>query len=115
MRRPSSYIGADTTSATNIGLIYSASPVLIILLAAAFYGEAVSKLQIAGITLSLLGVIVIVCRADLDVLVNLAFTVGDLWILGGNDRLGGLQRPPAPPAERDGPVHPVRRDDPCRP
>ncbi|MBO6836995.1 MAG: DMT family transporter [Alphaproteobacteria bacterium] len=75
------YIGADTTSATNIGLIYSASPVLIILLAAAFYGEAVSKLQIAGITLSLLGVIVIVCRADLDVLVNLAFTVGDLWIL----------------------------------
>lgn len=75
------YIGADTTSATNIGLIYSASPVLIVLLAAALYGEAVSKRQICGIVLSLLGVIVIVCRADPHVLLTLAFTVGDLWIL----------------------------------
>lgn len=75
------YIGADTTSATNIGLIYSASPVLIILLAALVYGEAVTARQIGGVVCSLAGVLIIVCRGDPDVLLSLSFTAGDLWIL----------------------------------
>ena len=33
------YIGARTTTATNIGLIYAGSPVMMILVSAAFYGE----------------------------------------------------------------------------
>ena len=75
------YIGADTTSATNIGLIYSASPVLIILLAAMFYGESVTGRQLIGVGISLLGVIVIVCKGDIDTLLSLAFSPGDLWIV----------------------------------
>lgn len=75
------YIGAATTSATNIGLIYAASPVLIILLARWLYGEAVSPRQIAGVALSLCGVLGIICKGDPAVLLELRFTVGDLWIL----------------------------------
>jgi drug/metabolite transporter (DMT)-like permease len=75
------YIGADTTSATNIGLIYSASPILIVVLARVFYGEPLSLLQGAGILLSLAGVVAIVCRGELQVLTGLSFAAGDLWIV----------------------------------
>jgi len=75
------YIGADTTTATNIGLIYAASPVLIILIARFFYGEAMSPRQGLGVGLSLAGVLVIVCHGDLAVLLGLRFAAGDLWIV----------------------------------
>jgi drug/metabolite transporter (DMT)-like permease len=75
------YIGADTTSATNIGLIYAASPILIVVLARVFYAEPLTALQGAGVALSLAGVIAIVCRGDLAVLTSLSFAPGDLWIV----------------------------------
>ncbi|MEX2629278.1 MAG: DMT family transporter [Tistlia sp.] len=74
------YIGADTTSATNIGLIYAASPVFIGLFAALFFGERLGAPQIAGAACALAGVVVLVCRGDPDVLLGLRFVVGDLWI-----------------------------------
>ncbi|WP_420347276.1 DMT family transporter [Pelagibius sp.] len=75
------YIAADTTTATNIGLIYAASPILIVLIARMVYGETVSPLQAVGIALSLTGVLAIICRGDLGVLANLQFADGDLWTL----------------------------------
>lgn len=73
------YIGAATTSVTNIGLIYGASPVLIIVLARFIYGEAMSARQALGVVFALAGVVAIVTRVDLAVLRNLKFTAGDLW------------------------------------
>lgn len=75
------YIGADTTTATNIGLIYAASPILIVLIARFAYEERLSTRQMLGVPLCLGGVLVIICRGDLDVLLNLRFTPGDLWIV----------------------------------
>lgn len=75
------YIGADTTSATNIGIIYAASPILIVVLARVFYDEPLGLLQGAGILLSLAGVVAIVARGDLAVLAGLRFAPGDLWIV----------------------------------
>jgi drug/metabolite transporter (DMT)-like permease len=75
------YIGADTTTATNIGLIYAASPILIIVLARVFYGEPLRPLQAGGVLLSLAGVVAIVARGDLGVLAALRFSPGDLWIV----------------------------------
>ena len=42
------YIGAETTAASNIGLLYSSSPVLIALMAWKFYKERLTLLQILG-------------------------------------------------------------------
>jgi drug/metabolite transporter (DMT)-like permease len=75
------YIGADTTTATNIGLIYAASPILIVVFARLWYGEALSARQGLGVALSLLGVLAVVCRGDPAVLFGLRFSAGDLWIL----------------------------------
>lgn len=74
------YIGADTTTATNIGLIYAASPILIVMIARVCYGEPLGPIQALGVAVSLAGVVVIVCRGDLTILLNLNFVVGDLWI-----------------------------------
>jgi drug/metabolite transporter (DMT)-like permease len=81
------YVGAQTTTATNIGLIYAASPVFIIILARIFYGEAMSTMQMLGVALCLAGVvtiIVIIVRGDMAVLLGLTFTIGDLYILGSS-------------------------------
>ncbi len=75
------YIGADTTTATNIGLIYAASPILIVVLARIGYREPLSALQGLGVAISLVGVLIIVVRGDIAVLSSLGFTAGDLWIL----------------------------------
>ena len=42
------YIGAQTTTAINIGLIYGASPVAIVALAAIVYGEQLTPAKIIG-------------------------------------------------------------------
>lgn len=75
------YIGARTTTATNIGLIFAASPVFMILLARSFYGETMSAAQGIGVLLSLAGVVTIVARGDPGVLLGLTFTTGDLYVV----------------------------------
>lgn len=75
------YIAADTTTATNIGLIYSAAPVLIILLSGLFYGEPLSGRQALGVAASLGGVLWIIAKGDPATFLKLDFTTGDLWIV----------------------------------
>lgn len=75
------YIGADTTTATNIGLIYAAAPILIVVVARLGYGEPLSRRQAVGVAVCLAGVVAIVCRGELSVLLGLRFAVGDLWIM----------------------------------
>jgi drug/metabolite transporter (DMT)-like permease len=74
------YIGADTTSATNIGLIYSTSPALIILLSRFVFQERLRAPQWLGVALALAGMLVIVFRGSLETLLALRLTEGDLWI-----------------------------------
>jgi drug/metabolite transporter (DMT)-like permease len=75
------YVGAETTSATNIGLLYAGSPVLIVLLGRAISGARIGRRQAAGIALCLLGVVIVVLRGDPRVLSRLALSRGDLWVL----------------------------------
>ena len=75
------YLAGELTTATNIGLIYSAAPLLIALLAFVRFGERLSKWQMLGMVFGLLGVLVILTRADLSRLASLSFNKGDLWIV----------------------------------
>jgi len=76
------YIGAETTTATNIGLLYASAPVMIVVLAWRFYGERLTAIQGLGGLVCLAGVLWIIARGDLNAFRNLKFTVGDLWIMG---------------------------------
>ena len=75
------YIGAKTTSATNIALIYAGSPVLMLLISAAFYRERLSGPQVVGAAIALAGVLAIIVKGDLGALARVEFTAGDLWIV----------------------------------
>ncbi|WP_437649782.1 DMT family transporter [Sorangium sp. So ce362] len=75
------YHGAASTTATNIGLIYAASPVIILLLSRAMFGDRLSRRQGLGAGLALTGVLVIVLRGDPAALLALSFSTGDLVIL----------------------------------
>lgn len=75
------YIGADTTSATNIGLIYATAPIIIAGAATLLYREPLGRAKATGILVSLLGVLVIVFRGDIHALRTLSLVPGDLWIM----------------------------------
>ncbi|MEH6445100.1 MAG: DMT family transporter [Oceanospirillaceae bacterium] len=75
------YIGARTTTATNIGLIYALSPIFVIIFARFLYAVHLNKRQLLGVVFAFVGVLVIVAKGDLQVLKQLNFTVGDIWVL----------------------------------
>lgn len=75
------YIGARTTSAANIGLIYSISPVLIVAASALWLGERLRPVQALGVALALGGVLHVVLKGQWSALSEVRFVPGDGWIL----------------------------------
>ena len=75
------YMGLQTTTATNGVLLQSVAPITMILLAGLVLHEESTVMQWLGIVVSLLGVVVIITRADVAVLRHLTFNRGDVWIL----------------------------------
>ncbi len=77
------YVGLQWTTAINAGLINSAGPMLTLIAAFLFHRERAAPLQILGLSVSLLGVLVIVLRGDPGALLHLGVNRGDLAILVG--------------------------------
>ena len=71
-----------TTTMANIGIIYTSSPVIIIFLSILFLKEKINFLRILGLLICITGVFTIISKGNLDFLINLNFTIGDLWVLG---------------------------------
>ena len=76
------YEGLHHTTAINGALLNATSPVFIALLAA-LAGDGLRARTMAGITVALVGVTVVISRADLAVLGSLQVNAGDLWVLVG--------------------------------
>jgi drug/metabolite transporter (DMT)-like permease len=75
------YVGAKTTTAMNIALIYSASPVLIAVGAVWWLGEKFRWQQVAGIALALVGVVHVIVRGQWQALSSVQWVAGDAWIV----------------------------------
>ena len=76
------FLAGLTTTVTNIGIIYTSSPIFIILISSIFFREKIFRLQIVGLALCLLGVFLIIMKGKISLLLSLKFTTGDLWVLG---------------------------------
>ena len=76
------FIAGISTTVTNMGIIYTSSPIFIILLSAIFFKDKISFLRIVGLVISIFGVLIIICKGDINLLINFKFTSGDLWITG---------------------------------
>ncbi|WP_436641531.1 DMT family transporter [Microbaculum sp. FT89] len=74
------YLALRHTTATNATLIYTTSPVFVLVLEVLFRGQRVSLRQIAGIVLAFVGVVVIVMHGELKRLLGLSLNPGDLGI-----------------------------------
>ena len=59
----------------------TSSPVFIILISYFFFNEKINLTKIIGLIACLIGVLVIIIKGDLGLLINLQFTIGDLWML----------------------------------
>ena len=75
------YYSLNFTQVINGVLMISTIPVMIIFFSWIFKIEKTNFYQILGMIFSLLGVVVIVTKANLNKLLNLNFNKGDLWMV----------------------------------
>ena len=76
-----SYIGVRSTTALNVLLMQSATPLIIVVWAYLLFREKPSIRQALGVLLSLAGVATISGRGSLAVLARFQMNRGDLWVL----------------------------------
>ena len=74
------YIGAKTTTAVNVGLIYAGSPVLIALASALWMHERFGVHQWIGVALAMAGVVQVVIKGRWQALADVQINPGDAWI-----------------------------------
>jgi drug/metabolite transporter (DMT)-like permease len=77
----SPFLAGQTTTVANMGIIYTSSPIFIILISALFFKEKITLTKVIGLVACLIGVFAIIIKGDLELLINLKFTIGDLWML----------------------------------
>jgi drug/metabolite transporter (DMT)-like permease len=75
------FLAGQTTTVANMGIIYTSSPIFIILISALFFKEKITLTKVVGLVACLIGVFAIIIKGDLELLINLKFTIGDLWML----------------------------------
>lgn len=75
------YLGLRTTTAINAVLLNSSAPLFMLLCSWFLERERASPRQVAGMLISLAGILVILSRGELGILLELEFHAGDAWIL----------------------------------
>ena len=75
------FLAGETTTVTNMGIIYTSSPIFIIMISAFFFNEKINFIKIIGLISCLAGVFAIIIKGDINLLLSLNFTIGDLWML----------------------------------
>ena len=76
------FIAGMSTTLANMGIIYTSSPIFIIILSLIFFKEKINSSRIIGLLLCIVGVITIISKGKIDLLINFKFTSGDLWMVG---------------------------------
>ena len=76
------FIAGMSTTMANMGIIYTSSPIFIIILSVMFFNDKINFSRITGLVLCLIGVLAIISKGNLNLLINFKFTSGDLWMIG---------------------------------
>ena len=64
------FLAGETTTVTNMGIIYTSSPIFIILISAFFFNEKINFVKIIGLVSCLIGVFTIIIKGNLNLLYN---------------------------------------------
>ena len=76
------YIALQYTNASNATLLNAFNPIVVMVLAWVWLGERATLRQIIGISISFVGVGVLITRGHWETLLAMRFNLGDLWMLG---------------------------------
>jgi len=77
------YLSLVHTQVINASLFNTAIPAIIILLCFIFNIEKTNKYQILGLIISIIGILAIITKLDLEIILSLNFNKGDLIMVGG--------------------------------
>ena len=77
------YNALNYTQVINASLFNTAIPAMIILVCFLLKIEKTNIFQLLGLLISILGILVIITRLDINILLSLDFNKGDLFMLGG--------------------------------
>jgi len=77
------YLSLIHTQVINASLFNTAIPAVIILLCFLFKIEKTNRFQILGLIVSVLGILSIIAKLNLDILLSLDFNKGDIIMIGG--------------------------------
>ena len=77
------YLSLIHTQVINATLFNTAIPAVIILLCFLFNVEKTNKFQILGLVISVLGILSIITKLDIEILLSLNFNKGDIIMIGG--------------------------------
>ena len=77
------YLSLIHTQVINATLFNTAIPAVIILLCFLFNVEKTNKFQILGLIISVLGILSIITKLDIEILLSLNFNKGDIIMIGG--------------------------------
>lgn len=75
------YLALKTSTPLNVTLVGSSMPVWMLAIGRLCWGIPVSRRQMGGALLSVLGVVVVMSRGDLQTLLKLRFVAGDLFMV----------------------------------
>ena len=75
------YLALNASNPLNVTLVGSSTPVWMLLIGCYFFGLSISQRQGMGAALSILGVLVVLCRGQLELLLQVHLVTGDLYIL----------------------------------
>ena len=77
------YLSLVHTQVINASLFNTAIPAIIILLCFIFNIEKTNKYQILGLIISIIGILAIITKLNLEIILSLNFNKGDLIMVGG--------------------------------
>jgi drug/metabolite transporter (DMT)-like permease len=75
------YLALNTSTPLNVTLVGSSMPVWMLLIGRFFFGAQISPRQWLGAALSICGVLVVLCRGQIELLLQVRLVPGDVYIL----------------------------------
>ena len=98
------YLALQSSTPINVTLVASGMPVWMMLVGALFFGAPVTRRQLGGAALSIVGVLLVLCRGQWDLLLAMRLVPGDVYMILATIAWSFyswlLTEPKDPPAER---------------
>ena len=98
------YLALKTSTPVNVTLVAASTPVFMLFFGRLFFGQLVTARQVAGVALSVAGVLVVLCRGQWALLMQFHLVLGDVYVLVATAAWALyswlLSRPVDPPAIR---------------